>query len=146
MTKQNKRVAKKKTELDNLRTYVQAPAADSAALLSSCPRSPTYLLSFPTSSGTPTALLSCLVPASVPRSLAILLLFAVLGPTSPHLVSTALRTFKQALSDKPLRGSTSPIEPFCLFLPLRFLPNKTNHKQTFDIVFINSHPLTSNHA
>lgn len=162
MRKQNDCIAKKKARLDNLRASVQAPAADSAVLLlfcpasvscsgsfaslSSCPGSPTCLLPLPDCPKTPTALLSRLIPAPVPRSLAVLSPLLMLGLTPPHLASTALKTFKQALSNELLRRSTSFAESLCPFPPLGSLPNKTDRKRTFDIAFINSRPLAGNHA
>lgn len=90
--------------------------------------------------------MSCLISTLVPRSPAVLSPFFVLDPTSPHLASTALRTFKQALLDKLLRQySTSFAELDCPFLPLDLLPNKTKHKQTFDTVFVNSRSLADNY-
>ena len=73
-------------------------------------------------------------------------LLLVLGPTPPHLASTAFRTFKQALSDKPLHCSTSLREFFCPFPPLGSLPDKINRKRTLDIAFINTCSFAGSHA
>ena len=101
----------------------------------------------PTCSGISIALLSRLVPALVSGSPAILSFLPLLGPAFPHLASTAFRTFKQILLDKSLRcHSTSLVELHCLFLPLKLLLNKTNSKEIFDIVFVNSCPLAGNHT
>ena len=141
---------------------MQAPAAGSAALLlfcsalvshlrspallSSCSGSHTCLLPLFACSKTPIALSSCPVPAPVPGSPAVLLPLPVLGPTPPHLVYTALKTFKRALSDKPWRRSTSPAKPLCPVPPLGLLPGKTDCKRTFDTAFINSRQLPGNYA
>ena len=119
MRKQNKRAAKRKAQLGNLRTPVWAPVASFAALLlfcsalvshlespaslSSCPGSLTCSSPLLACSGTPTVLLSCPIPAPILGSPAVLSPFPVLGPTPLYLASTAFRIFKKALSDKPLR-------------------------------------------
>ena len=144
--KKNKHAAKKKAQLDNLRPPVRASIAGSAVLLLSRPRSPTCLLLLPTCLGTLTALSSYFVSAPVLGSSAVWWPFLVLSPTSSHLASTAVRTFKQALSDKPLRRSTSLAESLCPFPSLGLLPNKTDCKRTFDTAFINSCSLAGNHA
>ena len=162
MGKQNKRAAKRKAQHDNLRTSVQAPTTGSAALLLSylalisCFRFPASLFFCPGSSTCSSPLPACPViltvlssrsfPAPIPKSPAVLLLLPVLGPTSPYLASTSLKTFKQTLSNEFLRRSTSFAELLCPFLPLGLLPNKTNHKRTFDIAFINSCLLAGNYA
>lgn len=95
--KQNKRAVKRKTQLNNLHASEQAPATSFAALLLSysasvfcfksfapllsCLRSLTYFLSY-------------LMPAPIPESLAVLLLFLVFGPALLYLAFTVLRTFK----------------------------------------------------
>ncbi len=87
------------------------------------------------------ASLSLLVPALLSRS--------IFGPAPTRLTSSALRTFKQALSDEPLSRqltSPSPAEPLCPFLTLGPWPEKSDCKRPFDIAFINSHPLAGNHA
>lgn len=154
--KQNKRVAKRKAQLNNLYALMRAPTADSAAwllssptlisclesltLLLSCPWSPTYLSPLSTP-------ISHLVPTPIPTSLALLFLLLVLGPAPPYLASSVLRIFKQVLSDKLLYCcSTSLAELFCPFPLLSLLPDKTNRKRIFDIVFINSRLLASNYA
>ena len=161
--KQNKRAPKRKTQLDNLFALVWVPVGGFAALLSFHPililcfgsptllssyfGSPTYLLLFLICPEIPTALLSCFVPAPVPGFLAALLSFSVDGPGLLYLPSTALGIFKQVLSDQFLYCcSTSPVKTLCLFLPLGLLPNKTDCNQTFNIAFINSCPLASNHT
>ena len=160
--KQNKDVAKRKMQLNNLCAHVWAPAAgfaalslsrpasvscsESSAFLSSCPGSPTRLLLLLAYLRTPTAFSSRLVPAPVLGSPAVLLPFPVVGPSSLYLASTAFRTFKRALSNEPWRCLTSPAEPFCLVLPLGLFRNKTDCKQTFDTAFINSRRLAGNHA
>ena len=144
--KQNKRTARRKTELNNLRAAVRDPAPGFTALLSSYPGSLTCWLPLPARPGTPTALLSRLVRVPVPGSPAVLLPLPVLGPTPPHLASTAFRTFKQALSDEFLRCSASFAESLCLFPLLGLLPNKTDCKWTFNTVFINSVLLAGNHT
>ena len=107
--KKNKCTVKRKAQLDNLRALVQALAAGSAALLSSCLALVFCLRSLaPLSSclGSPTCLLLLLacfetpttssrfLPLSVLRSPAVLLAFFVLCPAPPHLASTVLRIFK----------------------------------------------------
>lgn len=155
-------MAKRTKRLDNLHSSVRAPAIGSTALLSSCltlvssPRplassfscfvSPTYLFPLPTCPRTPTTLLSCSVPALVPGSLIVLLLLPVFSLTPFYLTSTAFRTFKQTFLDKFLHHSTSTIDFFCSYLSLGLLSNKINCKQTFNIAFINSHPLADNYA
>ena len=153
----------RKTQLDNLYALVWALAAGSAAFSLSCLalvshfRSFTPLLSSLGSStcpssllacpGTPTALLSYFMPAPVLGSPDVLLFLPVLRLALPHLASTTLKTFKQALSDKFLRHcSTSLVEFFCLFPLFDSLHDKTNRKQTFDIAFINSCLVASNHV
>lgn len=162
MRKQNKRAAKRKMQLDNLYALVQAPAIGSTAFLLSCLAcvscfgsfapllsclgSFTHLLPLFAYPITPTALLSYLMLASVPRSTVVLLLLPVLSPTPPHLVSITVRTFKQVLSDKLLcRRSTTPIEFFHPFPPFNLLPDKTNRKRTCDIAFNNSRQIAGNH-
>lgn len=86
------------------------------------------------------------MPALVPGSLSVLLLYSVFGPASLYLASTFLKTFNRALLAELLRRSTSSKEHFYPFLPLVLLSNKTNRKQTFDIVFINSRLFADNHA
>ena len=160
--KQNKCAAKKKGRLNNICTPLRAPAAGSAALLLSCPtlvsrlgssalllsclRSPTHLSPLAACLEIPTVLLSYLMLAPVHGSPAVFLLLPVVGPTPPHLASTAFRTFQQDLSDKFLRYSISPAEFLCPFPPFGLLPDKTNHKRTFNIAFINSCPFAGNHA
>lgn len=161
--KQNKRAAKKKMQLDNLRASIRAPAASSVAFLSSllttvsylgfsapfsfCLGSLTCLSSLLTCPGTHIAFLFCFLPAPVPESLAVFSFLLVLGPVSPHLTFTTFRIFKRALSDELLRRhSTSFAELLCPFPPLGSLSDKTNGKQTFNIAFINFCPLTGNHA
>ena len=159
---QNKRAVKKKTRLDNLRTAVRASTAGSTALLSfchapifyprspapssSCSGSPTWLSPLPACLGTPTVLSSHFMPTPVLASPTALTPLSMLGPTPPHLASTAARTFEQAFSDELLCRSTSPAEFFCPFLPLGLLLKKTDRKRTFDTAFINSRPLASNHS
>lgn len=112
----NKYATKKKAQLDNLHASVRAHIASSTALLLprfalvSCPRFFTplssylgsfiHLLLFFTYPGTPTALLSHLVPTSVLESLAILLSLSLLGPTPSYFAYISLKTFKQALFNK----------------------------------------------
>ena len=146
MRKQNKRAAKKKARLDNLRAPVRAPAAGSAAFLLSRPESSTRLSLFLARPGTPTALSSRFMPAPISRSPAVLSLLSVLSQSPPHLASTALRTFKRALSAEALRRSTSLAKPLCPFLPLSSLLDKTKCKRIFDTAFINSCPLADNHS
>ena len=154
--KKNKRAAKRKTKLNNLRAPMRVPAASSAALLLSCSalvsrpalvfhfRSLALLLSCPRSH---TCLLSRSLPTIVPGSPAVLLPLLVLGLAPPHLAFTALKIFKLALSDEFLRHHlTSFAELLSPFPLLDLLPDKTDCKQTFDIAFINSCPLAGNHA
>lgn len=96
---------------------------------------------------TPTA--GSLVPTSVSCSgtSTILSFCLVLGITPTYLTSLAFRTFKWILSDKALRPHlTSPTEFLYPFLIHGALPKKSKCKRLFDIVFINSCLLTSNHA
>lgn len=86
------------------------------------------------------------MPALVPRSLAILSFFTGFSLIFLYLASTALRIFKQALSDKFLYSSTSFAEFFYPFPPLGLLSNKTDCKQTFDIAFINFCLFVGNYA
>lgn len=155
-------MAKRKTQLDNLCALLRASAAGSAAFLLSYPAaifcfgslasllsclgSFTCLLPLLAYPRTFTTLLFCLVSASVPRSLAVLLPFFVLGPIPLYLTSITRKTFKQALSDKALCHSTSFAKLFCPFLPLGLLPNKTDYKRTFDKAFINSCPVAGNYV
>ena len=142
--KKNKCTVKRKTRLNNLHASMQAFAAGSTALslpcltLVSCPRSsapllsrlgsPTCLLPFNVCPGTSTALLCCSVPTPVSRFPAFLSPFPMLDPTTSYLAFTALRIFKQALSEKSLRRSTSPAKFFCPFPPFSLLSDKTNRK------------------
>lgn len=80
------------------------------------------------------------------RSLAVLLFLFVFDLTSFYLTFIVFKTLKQALSNEPLHNSTGPLKLIYPFLPLGLLLNKTNHKQTFEIAFINSRLLASNHA
>lgn len=161
--KQNEYAAKKKAPINNLCVFLQVSATGSAALLLfcfipvsfpgspasllSCPRSPTCLLPLFACLETLTALSSHLVSAPVPKSPAVLLLLPVLSPVSSHLTSIALKTFKQALSNKRLRRRlTSPAKLFYLFLLFDLLPNKTDCKQTFDTTYINSRLFAGNYA
>lgn len=138
MRKQNKCAAKRKTRLDNFRGLVRALATGSTACLSSrstlvsylqssAPllsrlRSPTYLLPLP-------ILVFRSMPALFLGSLAVLLPLLIFGPVSPHLGSSTLKTFKQALSNEPLhRRSISFAEFFCLFPPFNLLLDKTDYK------------------
>ena len=150
MRKQNKRAAKRKARLDKLSTPMRTPVASSAALLSSRPTLVScHGSSAPLSSCLRflTRLLSCPMPAPVPRSPAVLLPLHVLGSAPLHLVSSTLRIFKQALSNELLRRRlTSPAELFCLFPLLGSLSDKTDYKQTLDISFINSCLLVDNHT
>lgn len=155
-------MAKRKMRLDNLRAPIYAFALGSAAILSSCPSlvscpgSPTCLSSCPGSFThflplfayfqTFIALSSCLMPALVSGSLAVLLLLSVLSLTLLHLVFTAFKIFKQALLDKSLHCSTNFAGFFYLFPSLSLLLDKTNCKQTFNTAIINSRPLASNYA
>lgn len=113
--KKNKHVAKKKVQPDNVCAPVQATTTGFAAFLffclafiscfefsaslSSCFRSRTCLLPLSPYPGIPTASLSCLMPASVLRSPAILSPLPILGLTPPNFASTTLRAFKQVLSN-----------------------------------------------
>lgn len=73
--------------------------------------------------------------------------YLILGITPTHLSFSSLRTFKYALSDEPLcHRSTSPTEPLYLFLTSNPLSKKSERKQPFDMIFINSRPLASNHT
>lgn len=93
------------------------------------------------------SLLSHLVLALVPGYAVVLLPFFLLDPALSHLGSTALKTFKPALSDEPFhRYLTSLAGFFCPFLLFGSLPNKIDCKQTFDIIFINSCLFANNHA
>ncbi len=96
------------------------------------------------------ALLSLLpVPASSSHLMPNLLSHFILGPALTCLISSTLKIFKRALSDKPLgRQSTSLslVEPRYPFPPLGPLPEKSNCKRSFDMAFINSRPLARNHA
>lgn len=155
-------MAKGKAQLDNLCPPVRVPVASSAAFLLSSPalvscfRSSVPLLSnlgssiclspLPAYLKTPIALLSYLMPALVSRSLTVLLFLSVLSLTPPHLISTTLRIFKQALSYKFLHDSTSSAESFCLIPPLSLFLDKTDCKRTFDITFINFCLLAGNHG
>lgn len=128
MRKQNKRVAKKKMQRNNFCAFIQAPAASSTAVLLfyptfvSCSKSPAYLASC---SGSLTYLLSCLILAPVPKSPAIFLSFSILDPAFFHLTFTALRIFKQSLSNELLcRHSISSVDYFCPFLLSSLLLDK----------------------
>lgn len=138
----------------------------SSALLSSCFTIPVLLLFsplipallsplIPASFSLPvSALLSLLLPAllshSVPALVTLpvlaLLSYSVLGLVLIHLTSSAFRTFKQTLSNEFLSWcSTSSVELLCLFLIFGPLPKKKKCKRPFNMVFINSLPLTSNY-
>ena len=74
--------------------------------------------------------------------------YSVLGLAPTWFISSAPKTFKRALSNEPLgRRSTNPNlpEPFCLFPILGLLLEKSNCKQFFDTIFINSHLLITNY-
>ena len=113
-------------------------------LSSSCSFVPALLFRFlvpALSSSIVLALLSPPLLASVSRS--------VLGSAPTWLTSSALKTFKQALSDEPLgcqSTSSSSLEPPCPFPILGPLAKKSNRKRFFDTVFINSRSLAANHA
>lgn len=86
--RQNKRKAKRKTRLNNLCAPIQAPVADFAACLLSCPSfvsSPESLVLLLSDPGSLTCLsslltpISCFLSAPIPASLAVLLPFCVLG-------------------------------------------------------------------
>ena len=86
-------------------------------------------------------LLSLLMPVTLSRS--------VLDPAPTHLTSSALKIFKQALSDKLLSchlTSLSLVGPLGPFLTLGPLPEKNDHKRSFETTFINSCQLAGNHA
>lgn len=110
--KQKKCAAKTKVQLDNLHTSIRALVASFTTLFLSCSRSSTCLSSLSACFGIATALLSHLMLTPVPRSLIILLFFAVLSLTSPQLAFIALKTFKQTLLDKLLCYLTSLAELF----------------------------------
>ncbi len=89
------------------------------------------------------------VPAPSSPPVPALLSRSVLGPAPIRLTSSALRTFKQALSDQPLgRQSTSPspAKPLCPFSTLGPLSEKSDCKRPFDTTFINSRLLSGNHV
>ena len=93
-------------------------------------------------------LLSLPVPALLSLFVPALLFCFIFSLTLTHLTSSALRTFKQTLSDGPLGRqsiSSSPPEPLCLFPILGLLAKKSNHQQLFDTAFINSRPLAVNY-
>ena len=177
--KELERTAKKKARRNNLYTLVrQALATGFAALLLSgpallsclfvlvllsCPRLPTLswsCLSMPAMSSRPPvpalssylpmpALLSPLILALLSFPMPALTSCSVLGQALTWFTFSALKTFKQALSDKLLgRQSTSPSPPelFYPFPILGPLPKKNNRKQSFDTTFINSRPLAANHT
>lgn len=107
---------------------------ESFDLLLSCLRSSTYLSSYS-------------LFTLVPRFVAILLPFFMLGLAFPHLVFTTLKILQQVLSNKPLYCHlTSLAGFFYLFLLFGLLSNKTNYKQTYDITFMNYYLLASNYA
>lgn len=69
------------------------------------------------------------------------------GSLPTHLISSALKTFKQTLLNKSLYCClTSPTKFFYLFPTFGLLSKKIKGKRLFDIMFINSCPLTSNYA
>ncbi len=168
--KVSERAAKRKARRDNLNAPMRkALAAGSAAFLLSCPPMPGLLsgplipssssgplvpgllsLPMPTPSSPPMpAPLSLPMPALSSPPMLALSSRSVLGPTPTRLTSSALKTFKQALSDESLgRQSTSPClaELLCLFPTLGPLPKKSNCKRLFDTAFINSLPLARNHT
>ena len=108
-----------------------------------CPPIPT-LLSPPLP-----VLLSSPMPALLSPFVPVLLSRFVLSLALTCFISSALRTFKQALSDEHLgHQSTSPSPPklFCLFPILDSLLKKSDCKRFFNTAFINSRPLATNHA
>lgn len=115
---------------NNFCASIQAPAASSAAVLLfyptfvSCSKSPAHLASC---SGSLTYLLSCSILAPIPKSPAIFLSLSILGPAFFHLTFTALKIFKQALSNKLLcRHSISSINYVCPFLLSSLLLDKVD--------------------
>lgn len=118
----------------------------SLALLSSYLRSFTRFLPFFACSGTATFLWSGFVRAWVLESWVVLLLLFILGLTLLYLAFTTFKSFKQALSNKFLRHLSSLAKFLCLFLLFDLLFNKINHKQTFDIAFINLCLLADNYG
>lgn len=94
-------------------------------------------------------LLSLPMPASLIPPVSALSSCSMFGPAPTHLISSVLKIFKYALSNKLLRcNSTSPssIGPLCLILTLGPLPEKNNCKRFFDTAFINSRLLVGNYA
>lgn len=90
-------------------------------------------------------LLSFFIIAKIFRSLVVLFLLFMLGSTLFYLAFSALKIFKQTLLNKFLHcHSTSLINFFSLYLFFGLLPNKTDCKQIFDIIFINSYFFASN--
>ena len=74
---------------------------------------------------------------------------SVLGLAPTYLKSSALRIFKQALSNESLRyrSTSHSLAGFlCPFFTLGPLPEKKDCKRFFDTTYINSRPLAGNHA
>ena len=122
--------------------------------LLSYPRSPTLLSSYflvPALLFCPSipALLFFLVPALLSLLVLVLAFCSVLDLALTWFTSSAFRIFKQALLDKLLGHQLTSLSPSKLFYPfliLRLLPKKSNCKWLFDIAFINSCPLATNHV
>lgn len=96
---------------------------------------------------TPAIVLSLSSLVSYSKTVIALLSHLMLDPTPTHLISSAHGTFKQALSDESLyHHSTSQAKRLCPFLILGPLSEKSERKRLFDMVFINSRPLASNHT
>lgn len=161
MKKQYKCAAKRKTQLNNFCTSIQAPTTGSAVFLLSCPtfifcfrffasllfcsRFFICLLPFFVCPRTATTLLSFFMSTPVLRFLTILLLLSIFSLIFFYHTFIALKIFKQLLSNKLLHYLISSIEFFYLFLFFSLLLNKTNCKRTFNITFINFYLYSSNY-
>lgn len=143
-------IAKRKVQRDHLRAPVQAFAACSTAFSSSCPESPALLLSCPpvpalSLSHLPMSTLSSTPVPALSTTLVSTLLFppilalsscSMLGLAPTHLISSTLRTFKWALSDKSLRRhSTSLIKRLCPFQIFGPLSKKSKCNWLFNTAF-----------
>ena len=91
---------------------------------------------------------SLLVPALLSLPVLALSSYFVFGPAQTRFTSSALKTFKQAFSEELLgRQSTSfsSLEPLCPFSILNLLPEKSDCKWFFDMVFSKSCLFAANH-
>ena len=95
------------------------------------------------------ALLSLSVLTLLSLLVLVLLSYSVFGLAPTCLTFLAFKTFKRVLLDEPLgcqSTSSSLSKSLCLFPVLGPLLEKSNCKQLFDMMFINSCPLAANHA